>query len=62
MTSASAAWRRCRTPVTFNYLGQFDQSFASDALFRPLDEPAVQPTIRRRRCPTAEHRQPGVWR
>ncbi|MGP6419790.1 non-ribosomal peptide synthetase [Pseudomonas putida] len=26
-------------PVTFNYLGQFDQSFASDALFRPLDEP-----------------------
>ena len=25
--------------VTFNYLGQFDQSFASDALFRPLDEP-----------------------
>ncbi|HWH90152.1 MAG TPA: non-ribosomal peptide synthetase [Pseudomonas sp.] len=29
-----------RAPVTFNYLGQFDQSFASDALFRPLDEPA----------------------
>ena len=26
-------------PVTFNYLGQFDQSFGSDALFRPLDEP-----------------------
>ena len=26
-------------PITFNYLGQFDQSFASDALFRPLDEP-----------------------
>ena len=25
--------------VTFNYLGQFDQSFASDALFHPLDEP-----------------------
>ena len=25
--------------VTFNYLGQFDQSFASDALFYPLDEP-----------------------
>ena len=25
-------------PVTFNYLGQFDQSFASDALFHPLDE------------------------
>ncbi|WP_130903346.1 non-ribosomal peptide synthetase [Pseudomonas sp. Sample_23] len=25
--------------VTFNYLGQFDQSFGSDALFRPLDEP-----------------------
>ncbi|WP_130901319.1 non-ribosomal peptide synthetase [Pseudomonas sp. Sample_11] len=24
--------------VTFNYLGQFDQSFGSDALFRPLDE------------------------
>ncbi|MCB2251007.1 non-ribosomal peptide synthetase [Pseudomonas chlororaphis] len=28
-----------QAPVTFNYLGQFDQSFASDALFRPLDEP-----------------------
>ncbi|WP_095155656.1 non-ribosomal peptide synthetase, partial [Pseudomonas sp. Irchel 3E13] len=27
-------------PVTFNYLGQFDQSFASDALFRPLEESA----------------------
>ncbi|MFJ7885052.1 non-ribosomal peptide synthetase [Pseudomonas sp. NPDC096917] len=27
-------------PITFNYLGQFDQSFASDALFRPLDEPS----------------------
>jgi non-ribosomal peptide synthase protein (TIGR01720 family) len=26
--------------ITFNYLGQFDQSFDSDALFRPLDEPA----------------------
>ncbi|WP_367254171.1 non-ribosomal peptide synthetase [Pseudomonas sp. stari2] len=26
-------------PITFNYLGQFDQSFGSDALFRPLDEP-----------------------
>jgi amino acid adenylation domain-containing protein/non-ribosomal peptide synthase protein (TIGR01720 family) len=26
-------------PVTFNYLGQFDQSFGQDALFRPLDEP-----------------------
>ncbi|MHC8319475.1 non-ribosomal peptide synthetase [Pseudomonas sp. GB2N2] len=26
-------------PVTFNYLGQFDQSFGADALFRPLDEP-----------------------
>ncbi|WP_338580278.1 non-ribosomal peptide synthetase [Pseudomonas sp. ML2-2023-6] len=25
--------------VTFNYLGQFDQSFADDALFHPLDEP-----------------------
>ena len=25
-------------PITFNYLGQFDQSFASDAVFRPLDE------------------------
>ncbi|WP_263143476.1 non-ribosomal peptide synthase/polyketide synthase [Pseudomonas sp. RIT-PI-AD] len=24
--------------VTFNYLGQFDQSFAADALFRPVDE------------------------
>jgi amino acid adenylation domain-containing protein/non-ribosomal peptide synthase protein (TIGR01720 family) len=23
--------------ITFNYLGQFDQSFADDALFRPLD-------------------------
>ncbi|EJM80943.1 non-ribosomal peptide synthetase [Pseudomonas sp. GM60] len=27
-------------PITFNYLGQFDQSFGADALFRPLDEPA----------------------
>ncbi|MHC8406480.1 non-ribosomal peptide synthetase [Pseudomonas sp. TMB3-21] len=26
-------------PITFNYLGQFDQSFGADALFRPLDEP-----------------------
>ena len=26
-------------PITFNYLGQFDQSFGNDALFRPLDEP-----------------------
>ncbi|WP_137821869.1 non-ribosomal peptide synthase/polyketide synthase [Pseudomonas sp. D(2018)] len=26
--------------VTFNYLGQFDQSFGADALFRPLEEPA----------------------
>ncbi|MDT4818113.1 Linear gramicidin synthase subunit B [compost metagenome] len=26
--------------VTFNYLGQFDQSFGSDALFRPLEEAA----------------------
>ncbi|WP_283776236.1 non-ribosomal peptide synthetase [Pseudomonas syringae] len=25
-------------PITFNYLGQFDQSFADDALFRPLQE------------------------
>ncbi|WP_032619844.1 non-ribosomal peptide synthetase, partial [Pseudomonas syringae] len=25
-------------PITFNYLGQFDQSFADDALFRPLEE------------------------
>ncbi|WP_134929006.1 non-ribosomal peptide synthetase, partial [Pseudomonas protegens] len=25
-------------PVTFNYLGQFDQSFGADALLRPLDE------------------------
>ncbi|MHC8318485.1 non-ribosomal peptide synthetase [Pseudomonas sp. LB3P31] len=25
--------------VTFNYLGQFDQSFADGGLFRPLDEP-----------------------
>ncbi|MGH8390012.1 MAG: non-ribosomal peptide synthetase [Pseudomonas sp.] len=25
-------------PVTFNYLGQFDQSFGADALFHPLDE------------------------
>ncbi|WP_130932190.1 non-ribosomal peptide synthetase [Pseudomonas sp. Sample_24] len=25
-------------PVTFNYLGQFDQSFGVDALFHPLDE------------------------
>ncbi|MFJ4143749.1 non-ribosomal peptide synthetase [Pseudomonas sp. NPDC089734] len=27
-------------PVTFNYLGQFDQSFGSDALFRPVEESA----------------------
>ncbi|RRV07264.1 amino acid adenylation domain-containing protein [Pseudomonas sp. v388] len=27
-------------PITFNYLGQFDQSFGDDALFRPLDESA----------------------
>lgn len=27
-------------PVTFNYLGQFDQSFDGDALFRPLEESA----------------------
>ena len=26
--------------VTFNYLGQFDQSFGSEALFQPLEEPA----------------------
>ncbi|NWA46118.1 non-ribosomal peptide synthetase [Pseudomonas reactans] len=26
--------------LTFNYLGQFDQSFGADALFHPLDEPA----------------------
>ncbi|MHC8306664.1 non-ribosomal peptide synthetase [Pseudomonas sp. PB3P13] len=26
-------------PITFNYLGQFDQSFGADALFHPLDEP-----------------------
>ncbi|MGY2261720.1 non-ribosomal peptide synthetase [Pseudomonas sp. SDO55104_S430] len=25
-------------PVTFNYLGQFDQSFGADALFLPLEE------------------------
>ncbi|TBV09274.1 non-ribosomal peptide synthase/polyketide synthase [Phytopseudomonas dryadis] len=25
--------------ITFNYLGQFDQGFAEDALLRPLDEP-----------------------
>ncbi|MDZ5434299.1 non-ribosomal peptide synthetase [Pseudomonas fluorescens] len=25
-------------PITFNYLGQFDQSFGAEALFRPLDE------------------------
>jgi len=29
--------------ITFNYLGQFDQSFADDALFRPLDV-SVGPT------------------
>ncbi|OXS22705.1 non-ribosomal peptide synthetase [Pseudomonas fluorescens] len=28
--------------ITFNYLGQFDQSFGADALFHPLDEPAGQ--------------------
>ncbi|WP_085715279.1 non-ribosomal peptide synthetase [Pseudomonas sp. B28(2017)] len=27
-----------QAPITFNYLGQFDQSFGADALFRPLDE------------------------
>ena len=27
-------------PITFNYLGQFDQSFGADALFHPLDESA----------------------
>jgi len=26
--------------ITFNYLGQFDQSFGGDALFHPLEEPA----------------------
>ncbi|WP_460122160.1 non-ribosomal peptide synthetase [Pseudomonas sp. S2_C03] len=26
-------------PITFNYLGQFDQSFGEQALFQPLDEP-----------------------
>ncbi|MGE1156633.1 non-ribosomal peptide synthetase [Pseudomonas kitaguniensis] len=28
--------------ITFNYLGQFDQSFGADALFHPLDESAGQ--------------------
>ncbi|RDS90836.1 non-ribosomal peptide synthetase [Pseudomonas fluorescens] len=28
--------------ITFNYLGQFDQSFGEDALFHPLDESAGQ--------------------
>ncbi|ROM93494.1 non-ribosomal peptide synthetase [Pseudomonas brassicacearum] len=28
-----------QAPITFNYLGQFDQSFGSDALFQPLDKP-----------------------
>ncbi|AZE62385.1 non-ribosomal peptide synthetase [Pseudomonas synxantha] len=27
-------------PITFNYLGQFDQSFGTDALFHPLEESA----------------------
>ncbi|MGY2168118.1 non-ribosomal peptide synthetase [Pseudomonas gingeri] len=27
-------------PITFNYLGQFDQSFGDEALFRPLEESA----------------------
>ena len=27
-----------QAPITFNYLGQFDQSFGADALLRPLDE------------------------
>ncbi|MFL8988772.1 non-ribosomal peptide synthetase [Pseudomonas sp. QLc11A] len=27
-----------QAPITFNYLGQFDQSFGADALFHPLDE------------------------
>ena len=29
-------------PITFNYLGQFDQSFGQDALFRPLEASAGQ--------------------
>ncbi|MGY2164234.1 non-ribosomal peptide synthetase [Pseudomonas tolaasii] len=29
-----------QAPITFNYLGQFDQSFGADALFHPLDESA----------------------
>ncbi|RAI62650.1 non-ribosomal peptide synthetase [Pseudomonas fluorescens] len=27
-----------QAPITFNYLGQFDQSFGAHSLFRPLDE------------------------
>ena len=40
-------------PITFNYLGQFDQSFGADALFRPLDEASRRgPRSAMRRCPT----------
>ena len=38
-TTREALARLPQAPITFNYLGQFDQNFASDALFRALDEP-----------------------
>ncbi|MBX8603063.1 non-ribosomal peptide synthetase [Pseudomonas cichorii] len=39
-TSRAAMQALPVAPITFNYLGQFDQSFGSDALFRPLEESA----------------------
>ncbi len=50
-------------PITFNYLGQFDQSFGADALFHPLDEASWRGP--RWQCPAtqrAERRRSGVWR
>ncbi|BAN48812.1 non-ribosomal peptide synthase/polyketide synthase [Metapseudomonas resinovorans] len=38
LRQAMAALPQAR--ITFNYLGQFDQSFGADALFRPLEEAA----------------------
>ena len=49
-------------PITFNYLGQFDQSFGDDALFRPLDEPGCGARSAGAVAQRAEHRQSGVWR
>jgi amino acid adenylation domain-containing protein/non-ribosomal peptide synthase protein (TIGR01720 family) len=39
-TSRAAMQALPTAPITFNYLGQFDQSFGDDALFRPLEESA----------------------